>query len=268
MESDPEYNPSFSLTKWYLDGIDKAGNVALGYAARLNWHKVNVNYSGLLTAVEAEVNAVNTFRSRGTPKFHNQLTEWKSDKLQLRGTWRSIDAPIESKLLDSNNGKLHWHCFQPKARVSLSVAGKPLLRSGMGYVEKIEITVRPWELPFNEIRWGRYLSDSETVVWIWWRGRSHQNRCFYNGRILENVGITDEGIGFPGDMGRIVFSDTLNLRSGRSLADILNAVPVLRDRLPQTITNLFECKWRSRGIRISSGKVVGEGWTIHEVVRW
>ncbi|HKI45772.1 MAG TPA: hypothetical protein VKA08_10625 [Balneolales bacterium] len=268
MESDSEYNPVFLLSKWYLDGIDKAGNVALGYAARLNWHKLHVNYSGLLTTAETEVRAVNTFRSRGTPNFHDRTTEWISDKLQLRGIWYSIDAPIASRLIDSNIGKLHWHCFQPKARVSLSVAGKPLLQSGIGYVEKLEMTFKPWELPFNEIRWGRYLSDSETVVWIWWIGESHQNMCFYNGKILEKAGITDQGIGLPGDMGRIVFSDSLTLRSGRSLADILNAVPVLRDKLPQKITNLFECKWRSRGIRIVNGNVIGEGWIIHEVVKW
>lgn len=268
MESDSEYKPAFSLSKWYLDGIDPAGNVVLCYSAILKWHKLQVHYAGLLNATSSGVTAANTFRSGEIPKFRDRITEWNSDKLQLKGTWHSIDTPIESRLIDSGTRKLHWHCLQPKASVELCVADKPLLKSGTGYVEKLEMSIKPWKLPFNEIRWGRYLSDTETVVWIWWRGKSHRNLCFYNGRPLQDAVITDDGVGLPNNMGQIVFKDSLILRSGRSMTGILNAVPLLRDKLPGRIANMYECKWRCRGVRLVKGQVEDVGWTIHEVVRW
>lgn len=268
MEYESENDPAFSLSKWYLDGVDNTGHVALGYSARLNWHKLNLHYTGLLAFAGSGVMSVNSFISNEIPEFRDKATKWASRRLQIKGIWRSLDAPIESKLIESDNGAIHWCCYQPRARVELFVNREPLLRSGMGYVEKLEMTIKPWKLPFNELHWGRYLSDSETIVWISWSGESYLNICFYNGMLMDEFHISDKDITLAHNLGKIVFDNRLILRKGRSLSEIINEIPRLQSKLPGRIANLYECKWRSRGTRILNGKVLGSGWTIHEVIRW
>ncbi len=268
MEAGSKNRPSFYLSKWYMDGVDDAGHVLVGYAARLNWHNVHINYSGLLTFEDSGISKLNSFRHNGTPVFRDNATIWKSNRLRLKGVWRSLDAPIESKLIESKCGDLLWRCYQPRAHVDVTVEGKQLLQSAMGYVEKLDMTIKPWELPFNEIRWGRYLSDTDAVVWICWDGESQRNLCFYNGKMLENVRIGGREIVLSEDLGVIVLNEQITLRKGHSLSAIIAGLPRLREHLTARITNLYESKWRSRGSRILNGKIISTGWTIHEVVRW
>lgn len=268
MDADLENRSSFKLSKWYMDGVDETGNVLVGYAARLHWLKMHLNYSGLLILKNDDISNTHSFQSNGTPEFRKDETIWDSTPLQLKGVWQSLDAPIESKLIESESGNLFWQCCQPKANVRVSVKGRRLMRSGLGYVEKLEMTLKPWNLPFNELRWGRYLSDKDTVVWIWWNGGSYQNLCMFNGRKLEHAKIGDQSILLSEDLGEIVFEEQVTLRKGHSLSGIIAGMPRLKEHLPGRITNLFECKWRSKGSRILDKKVVSTGWTIHEVVRW
>jgi len=263
MDADLENRSSFKLSKWYMDGVDETGNALVGYAARLNWLKMHFDYSGLLILENDGISNTHSFQGNRTPEFRKDETTWNSAPLQLKGVWQSLDAPIESE-----SGNLFWQCYQPKANVSVFVKGRRLMRSGLGYVEKLEMTLKPWKLPFNELCWGRYLSDKDTVVWIWWNGGSYQNLCMFNGRKREHAKIGDQGILLSEDLGEIAFEEQVTLRKGRSLSDIVGRIPQLKEHLPGRITNLFECKWRSKGSRILDKKVVSTGWTIHEVVRW
>ncbi len=64
----------------------------------------------------------------------------------------------------SDAGTVEWHCLMPRARVRI---GK---RSGLRYAEHLNITVAPWKLPIRTLRWGRFATPSDWIVWIDWQG--------------------------------------------------------------------------------------------------
>ena len=40
---------------------------------------------------------------------------------------------------------------------------------GLGYAEHLSMTIPPWRLPIDTLRWGRFLSPERSVVWIDWQ---------------------------------------------------------------------------------------------------
>jgi hypothetical protein len=132
--------------------------------------------------------------------------------------------------------------------VSLNIAGRPV--TGLGYVEVLTLTLPPWRLPIDELRWGRFCAADGGAVWIEWRG-PHPLK----------LGLLD-GAPAPFMPERLGLRDHRVLRSGRIGETALAMIPRL-DRLPGRVLGLSETKWLSRGALAGS-----EGWAIHEVVRW
>ena len=70
------------------------------------------------------------------------------------------------------------------------------LRSGLGYAERLVLTIPPWKLPIETLRWGRFLSPSDWIVWIDWQGEHPQTIVYRNGARVAVDELGDEQIRF------------------------------------------------------------------------
>ncbi|MEE8479006.1 MAG: hypothetical protein V3S42_03260 [Candidatus Neomarinimicrobiota bacterium] len=263
-----EEKSDFSMSKWYMDCIDTNGNVFIGYSAVLKWKKIKLNYTNILYYDGlGKPTERSTLRKLPSPGLKNNCMTWDPSKLQTRGTWNRIDAPLRKTLLNTEVGTIRWDCFQPKANANI-LNGNNKIITGFGYAEKLDMTIKPWELPFNELRWGRFLSEKDTIIWVIWTGDTNCNLLFHNGKSIKDAIVSDECVDINQRELLLTFSDKLVLRKGSLISTALSNLPGLTGIFPSKVLNTYECKWRSRGILTRENKKVSDGWVIHEVIRW
>jgi hypothetical protein len=263
-----EKKSDFSMSKWYMDCIDTNGNAFIGYSAVLKWKKIKLNYTNILHYDSlCKPTERSTLKKLPYPRLKNNCLTWNPSKLHAWGTWNRIDAPLKRTLLNTDVGAIRWECFQPKANADILSDGKKII-TGFGYAEKLETTIKPWELPFNELRWGRFLSEKDTIIWVIWNGDTNFNLLFHNGKSIKDVIVSDEFVDINQKEFLLTFSDKLVLRKGPLISTALSNLPGLIGIFPNKVLNTYECKWRSKGILKRENKKVSDGWVIHEVIRW
>jgi len=265
LRGSPKKRSSFLLSKWYLDCVTDDGNAFIGYAATLSWKGLSLHYSSVLRRRPGEgVKTDTTLEEFSAPEVSGQSVQWSSPRLGVAGTWEADARPLRRTLLESDAGDIEWDCLQPRARASVRVGGARL--EGFGYVEHLSMTVPPWRLPFEELRWGRFLSGEDSVVWIDWRGGDSLNLSFHNGARAEGALISDDEFA-AGDV-RLKLDESVVLRDGVLVETALPMIPGVRRLFPFRILRTRECKWLSRGALQRPDAEVSNGWAIHEVVRW
>jgi hypothetical protein len=128
---------------------------------------------------------------------------------------------------------------------------------GLGYVERLRLTLPPWELPIRELRWGRILSAAGSATWIDWRGPSPLRLALRDGRRVTAGAVGDRVVDAGGP---VRLAPVATLRDAR----LSRTLPLaLRRALPRAGLGLEETKWLSRGTLEGA-----PGLAIHEVVRW
>lgn len=249
----------FSLTKWYLDCVTDGGEVRIGYAAQLAAGVVRLRYASVLTAAPGHAVEVST-RVRGAtlPVEQRRVVGWQVKGLGLSGAWSSAAAPLEVEFLDG--GRLSWRCLQPRASVELSHGARAM--SGTGYAEVVTMSVPPWELPIEELRWGRAHVGAHTLVWIDWRGPRSSKHVFLDGAAVDGEVREDEVVTATL---RVTLERRATLREGDVARNVFARVPAVRSLMARNKLALSETKWLSRATA-SDGST--PGWAIHEVVRW
>ncbi len=268
----------FHLSKWYLDAVSPGGEAVIVYVAQLGWGGLALRYASLLELDgSGRARVASSVRDHADPAMADGRLAWSSDTLGVRGTWRAIAPAAEETLLDAEHGRVEWRCLQPASEVELRVgarggAGERVVR-GLGYAERLELTVPPWRMPIDELHWGRFVSTQDergthaSVVWIDWRGAHARRLAWVDGaravarEVAEDRVTLADGAALALDRGAV-------LREGTLGGTVLAALPKLRDALPGRILGVHERKWRSRGVLERAGRPAVEGWAIHEVVRW
>jgi len=259
-ESSPHIR--FFLSKWYLDAVGETGEVFIGYRAALRWMKIDVAYASALTAKQGGVGSSATIRPSGEPEPREGAIAWVEPGLEVSGTWRGAAPPIVRTLYESSEGAVVWRCLLPSAQARIH-RGETLLH-GLGYAEHLSMTIPPWRLPIDTLRWGRFLSTEHAIVWIEWESREGRRTwVFVDGTEVRGE-VSEEGIFFDGGKLRLPVPGRLTLRDGR-LSHLLGDLPLPR---PFTLRALaiHETKWRTRGALERLGAPPVEGWAIHEVV--
>lgn len=232
----------------------------------LRWRGLSLSYSSVLRQRPRERVAIETaLQEFSAPQVAGSSLHWSSSRLKFTGTWGAHIQPIKRTLLESADGSIEWNCWQPRARAEVRFgAGQSL--EGLGYAEHLTMTIPPWRLPFTELRWGRFLSGEDALVWINWRGDQSLNLSFHNGRCIDNARLTDQEY----RTGEVVLalSDQTVLREGPLVETALSAIPGIHKLFPFRILRTHECKWLSRGSMRKPDGGKSFGWVIHEVVRW
>jgi hypothetical protein len=188
---------------------------------------------------------------------------WRSPALDAQGRWRPLVTGMPATLLhEESAGRIEWTCLCPAAQTVVKIGGSQC--EGLGYAERIVITLPPTKLPMHALRWGRFIAVGHSCVWIRWRGPVERNWCFHNGRPVDAIMRERSELSWNGHRLQLDYGTTL--RTGRIADTALKDTGLLRRLLPAAVLDLEETKWCSRGVLTDAHGKEHPGWAIHEVV--
>jgi hypothetical protein len=261
-------NPPFTLSKWYFDCVHEDGRTFIGYLGELRWKSLSIHYQSLLLHSDSEGTRTRfSLRSCPPPTVSGPALVWKSSPLHVEGTWNALEQPVRATILESDAGTIEWHCVQPRATASVR-AGKAGAVCGLGYAEHLRMTIPPWRMPLKELRWGRFLSETDSLVWIDWRGPYSKRIVFHNGAEMHAESITEQQLVLNDRAVVLDFEKSFILRQGVLAKTALSRIPNVQKLFPASVLGIRECKWKSRAVLRRGVTPDSRGWAIHEVVQW
>jgi hypothetical protein len=264
-------NGSFHLNKWYLDFIGENGEAMIFYAAKLTWHGISVSYTSWLQYDAAtEVHVKSRFRDVNMPQKKDGIIVWNDLKFGVSGRWSSLANMLQAKIYDSEYGSLDWKCYQPTSKVQLKIGDKYL--AGKGYAEQLILTTPPWNIPMDELRWGRFGSNENTIVWIELREKEKKQWLWLNGDKIENSIIEDECIIIPHKDHVLYLNSGIVLEEEKKIFSVVEKIvryiPGFKKVVPIKFLMADEYKWLSKGELHSKNKIISKGMAIHELVNF
>ncbi|HEX8326765.1 MAG TPA: hypothetical protein VF629_04440 [Hymenobacter sp.] len=258
---------SFHLSKWYADVVDPTtGYLAICYDSHLRWGKLAVHFTNLLCFRPPDFRqTAASFVQESRAELNSDETTFTLRQGRLHGSWQQRAPALRELLLETAHGSVLWECFFPAATARLVIDG--IAHIGLGYVERLTLTIVPWQLPLQALRWGRFLAPDQYVVWIRWEGAEPRHLVFYNGQRYADTGsIGDDGLVFGEH--ELAFTEKYSLRAGAVGSTVFKRFPWFRKLFPARILYLDEAKWWSRGTLTKGGKAVATGQVVHERVEW
>lgn len=262
---------AFNLSKWFLDFTGDDGETLIFYSARMTWHQIQVDYTSWLHSIPGKaVQSGFRFTNARTPiLFENRIT-WNDPKFGFSGTWEATAPPIRERIFNSAEGCLDWHCYQPAAKVQLQTGTKT--KNGRGYAEQLTLTVPPWKIPMDELRWGRFISETENLVWIELKSGQTSKWLWRNGETVSHFEISDEQVILPGSNAKLKLDRWTVLESEKKIASvagkIVSYIPGFNKLMPLNFLLADETKWLSHGQFSPNGLHATEGFAIHELVQF
>lgn len=255
----------FSLSKWYLDVGGGAGDTLIAYCARLRWRRLSLCYASVLVpAPVGEPLVCTSLRAVRPPRALVDLLTWRAPALGLSGAWRGPVSAEWRTLWGGETGGVEWRCAQPLAAAQVEFRGRTF--RGPGYTEHLRLTAPPWDLPLDELRWGRALFAERSVVWIDWRGAFSTRLVLLDGKPLEGAAVGEDGVTAAGF--RLGLGPGAVLRGGLLGRTVLGSIPVLEGLLPRVALSVDERKWSCEATLDADGRTLSAGHAIHEVVRF
>jgi len=257
----------FTLDKWYLDLVTHEGIALIGYAAELRWHALHLRYAAVLEGHPgAPPRERATIRTLSPPELAGDRLAWRCEPLHLRGEWQAQAPAFETTLLDGPAGTITWSCLMPRAFASVeSGSGR---YEGLGYVERLRLTLPPWDLPFRALRWGRHLSVGHALVWIEWDGELTRRWAWLDGRLQPSARVAGDGVEGLENGVALRWQQGRDLSRRSVIETLRNAAPSAVGRLAGRLGAMDEHKRLSRSTLVADGTVLDEGWAIHEEVTW
>ncbi len=269
---DMKTKSSFHLKKWYFDCTTEDGRVLICYAALLHWRAFKVGYvSYIYVDGTGERHHMNKLKTVQEPEIEDKTIRWHDSSLDLSGSWHSAAPPIRTRLHDTDEGYLDWHCMQPAAQCSIRLGNDPNL-SGWGYVECLEMTLPPWKMDFNELRWGRFTQANTPLVWIELRGKLNRFWVFDGQASIPVANISEEAIVLPESHKKLLLSEPYVLEDTNKIKEtvdlLIRWMPGIDRFTPLHFLSAQETKWRSKGTLLVNDQVENTGWVIHELVKF
>ena len=251
------------LSKWYMDCVAGDGTVFMGYSGTVRWRSLSLGYASIMTYPN-DPGSPARFSLRDNPPPQNEggTLLWNVPRFGLEGIWRSVVPPVHLDMLRTEIGSIGWHCTQPMAAAEVAIG--PIRHfKGYGYAENLLVSIKPWQIPINVLRWGRFISDKDSVVWIDWKGSEPRTWVFHNGMKYVEACVGDKSVLFGGLT--LSLDDPVAIREGPIIRGAFGKLPLPLECLPVRALRARECKWRSRGRLFRSG-LLSDGWALHEVV--
>jgi len=256
----------FSLEKYYVDLVTAERQYFIGYSAFLHWGAIKINYNASLHHSSLlGLRAHPSLSSSNRPVVDNSVLTWHSPKLGFDGQWQQLASSERQVLHQTDEGVVEWNCLQPSSRVQLTTAAGTT-HHGLGYVECLNMTIPPWRLGLQTLRWGRFVSENHSVVWIEWRGKYNLILLICDGRRALNPKISD----------RMIWCDDFDLslehcetiREDSIGETLVSKIPSILRVAPIDFLRGKERKYVSRGRLAFPGGSDHTGWVIHERVSW
>jgi hypothetical protein len=257
---------AFTLSKWYADCVTPAGDALILYSAQLGWRAAAIPYTSLLIhPAHGPTRMHYSLRRQTPPGDLDGAIRWKDTAWQTDAAWSDRGTPLFETLLDLPEGRLEWSCIAPRCSARFRIGGGEF--HGWGYVEQLRLTIPPWRMPLQCLRWGRFVNATDSLVWIDWTGPSERRVVYCNGTPVRALRIDDHRIVLPGDAVLSLENPTV-LREGRLGSTALSVLPNLQHLFPARLLDMRECKWLSRAVLRRPGLPDSHGMAIHEVVEW
>ena len=262
---------NFHLDKWFLDVIADDGETMIFYSAQLKWHGLSTSYTSWIHYdTSSGMNIKSRFYDVQTPCVNENVIKWEDKKFGVSGTWESVSESLQCRIFDSPDGSLEWNCFQPASRVTLKL--KDRMITGKGYAEQLILTALPWRIPMDQLRWGRFGSDENTIVWIELRATETKQWLWLNGEKIDNCTIQDNQISIFGEELTLNLDRSVVLESEKKIFQVVKKLirylPGFGKTIPLNFLMADEYKWLSMGQLQSNTTNLGKGMAIHELVNF
>jgi hypothetical protein len=251
--------------KWYLDCVGDQGQAAILYWASARYGKLSANFGAVLLRSSSEPSVErSSFRPGPAPIQTESGVRWNCRRLDSEGQWEASMPPVSLQLLDTPKAKVEWNCCLPSSSATVQIGSTKF--TGLGYVEHLSLSADGWEPPFTELHWGRFLAQTDSVVWIHWRGLAERTWVFHNSR--EDPEATIE----PGIVRLPASGSVLSIAQGHVLKAGPLVNPLLRTTLQPfgVLSDLAagrESKYLSPATLKGPDSLI-EGSVIHEIVEW
>lgn len=260
----------FFLEKWFLDLVTEAGETQIFYAAHLRWRAISLQYASWLWLFKSQKTGQKSrLRNVQLPILTNNSIKYSDAPYRVEGTWIANAGSIKALIFESDEGNIEWTCFQPSSTVYLKVNDTEW--KGLGYVEKIKIPFYPWKMPIQQLRWGRFVSAKDYLVWIELKSETTKQWVWYNGEKMQKGILSDQEISIPEKHILLQFTDTTIIESEKKIYNVVKKIfrflPGFYKLIPTGFLMADENKWRSRGI-LKNKNTCTEGWVIHELVNF
>ena len=263
---------AFHLDKWYIDGVDGHSRAIIGYWAALSWGALSLSWQSLVSYPPGERAQRRWSARRGhAPRQEDGVVSWPAlsgrgmVRVAAQGPGMRVQLWNGGEASDAGRtaGTVEWFCIAPVGAVSARMRGLPDF-AGVGYAERLIITVPPWRLPIRVLRWGRWCDSAgrRSLVWIDWAGPPARRWVHLDGQRVEaHVGEQE----IRGDEFTLSLARPAALEH-RAFADVARHIPGLTPALPPSVREMRETKWLSQGTLRLHREGSMTGTCIHEVV--
>jgi hypothetical protein len=223
-------------------------------------------YSGLIFCnAEGFTTEKSTFRKTKKPVIDRTI-HLNHKFLKTGISLKRIDDPIIRSLYkDCGNNELIWNCHHPKALAEIIYNGN--IYKGFGYAETLFSPIKPWNLPIDELRWGRFLSDSYTLIWINWKGKYPMNKIFFNSIEYNDAIFENDIIIFSDGIYQLKFLEIQLIRKGK-LSRLFSKMKLLKIFFNHRILNSVETKYKAKTSLSKNSIVLSSDWSLFEIVTW
>ena len=251
----------FNLKKYYFDGIDKQGNALILYYAELKLFGFKIPYSSFILSLDETTEEISKLR-KSIIGLNN--SSFSNSNLKISGNWDTQSHSISEVLWQENNSKINWNCIVPKAEFEVEINNQ--MFSGLGYSEILEMNFVPWKMPISTLKWGRFLSENHTIIWIEWIGKQPLKKVFWNGKLIEDVDIRDNEIHFKNQNTKLLFENPISIKDEK-LLQIADSYPFLKIFFKNKFLNSREMKFKSQSTLINPENSEN-GFSLYETVLW
>jgi hypothetical protein len=255
------------LEKFYADVVTNEGNGCIGYAARVSGFGLGTTLAASLSwTANSGVPVIQRRTTRGTlPATSESGVAWSCPALGIDGRWmRGSQMPAASLNWREGRGTLQWQVLAPRAAVTLRLNDETL--AGWGYAERLSLDFSPLRLPIDVLRWGRFVSPTQSAVWIEWAHETTRRWAWHNGGEVAVTSLDETGVTWPGH--RVVFEAARPLRTGRLIETLFARWPQVRGVVPRAIAEFDEKKWCAPATLRGAYGAIDRGWVIYERVRF
>lgn len=251
----------FNLKKYYFDGIDEKGNALILYYAELKLFSFKIPYSSFILSLDETTEEKSKLR-KSIIGLHN--TSFSNIKLKASGTWNTQSHSISEVLWQKNNSKISWNCIIPKAEFEMQINNQ--FFSGLGYSEILELNFVPWKMPISTLKWGRFLSENHTIIWIEWIGKQPLKKVFWNGKLIDDVDILKDKIMFNNENATLILENPVIIKDEK-LIKVADKYPFLKLFFKKKFLNSRETKFKSLSTLINLENSE-KGFSLYETVLW
>ncbi len=248
-----------------MDCVDQSGNCFILYSATVKLLLFKINYAAFIFSDAFNIVTERSSLHKGVVTSHNQQLTYFNKYLKINGSWEKAENPVEALLYNNANGIVNWNCHHPLSISHIHYNDRSF--SGLGYVETLFLSIKPWLLPIDELRWGRFLAPGVAITWIQWAGENPINKIYFNGEEFNDARHSDESVTFNEGKNKLEFADISVIRHVK-FSDHLSKVPWFRVFLNKRILDSVESKYKSKTLFHDASGEVHHGWSIFEVVKW